>query len=82
VHTAYWTGSQWRFTEVTTTDNNYDYGEIWIDEAGNWNIIGSFIDGPQPWLTGGELGLWRRDLQPGLKNYVGPSYLTALGRKS
>lgn len=59
LHTAYWNGSSWVIQDVLTTDHNYDHGELWIDDDGNWNIIGAFLDGPQAWGTGGDIGIWQ-----------------------
>lgn len=58
VHTAYWKDGSWNINQVTTTDHNYDYGMLNVDSEGNWNILAPFIDGPQVWGTGGEIGMW------------------------
>ena len=58
LHTAYWTGSQWQIRDVTTTDHNYDHGELSVEPNGSWRITGPFINGPQPYGTGGEVGVW------------------------
>ena len=56
--TAYWTGEKWRINPVTTSNNNYDMGSLYIDEDGVWRIIGPTETGPQPYNTGGEIALW------------------------
>lgn len=58
VKTAHWSGSQWVVRDVTTTDHNYDHGSLYVEDDGTWRIIAPFIDGPQPWGTGGEMGMW------------------------
>ena len=59
VHTAHWTGVDWAINDVVTTDHNYDHGELYIEDDGSWCVIAPFIDGPQEYGTGGEVGLWR-----------------------
>jgi hypothetical protein len=58
LHTARWTGSEWLIRDVFTTDHNYDHGSLYLESDGAWRIIGTFIDGPQQYGTGGELGIW------------------------
>jgi hypothetical protein len=55
--TARWTGKEWVFRDVTTSDHNYDHGSLYI-ENGTWRILGATEPGPQPYGTGGELALW------------------------
>jgi hypothetical protein len=55
--TAYWTGDKWRIRPFTTSDHNYDYGSLLV-ENGEWRIIAPTDPGPQPWSTGGEMVLW------------------------
>lgn len=52
-----WTGEEWITTEITTSDHNYDMGSLYID-GDRWTIIGPTLQGPQPYHTGGEIGLW------------------------
>lgn len=54
---AHWTGRQWAFYTVTTSDHNYDMGSLYIDGA-VWRIIGPTQPGPQPGQTGGEMAVW------------------------
>ncbi|MFW6157514.1 MAG: BNR-4 repeat-containing protein, partial [Balneolaceae bacterium] len=46
-HTARWTGEEWEIEDITTSDNNYDHGSLYIDEDGTWRIIGPTDIGPQ-----------------------------------
>ena len=55
---AHWTGDEWLFHTVTTSDNNYDTGCIHIEDDGTWRIIGPTETGPQPYNPGGEMALW------------------------
>ena len=70
VHTAYWDGAQWLINDMLTTNSNYDHGELWIDAAGNWNVLGAFLDGPQVWGTGGQIGLWQSDDQGATWDFI------------
>jgi BNR repeat-containing family member len=54
---AHWTGAAWEIRPFTTSDHNYDYGSLSI-ENGEWRIIAPTEPGPQPWTTGGEMVLW------------------------
>jgi len=54
---AHWNGGQWRFQQITTSDNNYDMGSLYI-ENGIWRIIGPTETGPQSYNPGGEIALW------------------------
>jgi len=56
--TAQWTGLQWELHPVTTSDNNYDMGSLWIEADGTWNVIGPTETGPQPYNPGGEVAYW------------------------
>jgi BNR repeat-containing family member len=55
--TAHWTGDQWRIRPFTTSDHNYDYGSLYVEE-GLWRVIAPTVPGPQPWGAGGEMVLW------------------------
>ncbi len=52
-----WTGQEWVTNEITTSDHNYDMGSLYID-GDRWTLIGPALKGPQPYHTGGEVGLW------------------------
>jgi hypothetical protein len=58
LHTARWTGSQWEIRNAMLTDHNYDHGEMSIETDGTWRLTGPFINGPQAYATGGEIGIW------------------------
>ena len=55
---ARWTGSGWDFNDVTTSDNNYDFGELIFRDDGEWLVIGPTEKGPQPYNPGGEIAAW------------------------
>lgn len=55
---AYWTGKQWEIQPVTTSDNNYDMGSLFIDDDGSWRIVAPTETGPQPYNPGGEMAIW------------------------
>ena len=55
---AGWNGESWDFNDVTESDNNYDYGSIFMDQNGAWHIVGTPGIGPQAYNTGGEVSLW------------------------
>ncbi|MDR0610506.1 MAG: BNR-4 repeat-containing protein [Planctomycetaceae bacterium] len=57
-HTAYWTGKDWKINPVTDSDNNYDFGSIYVEENNVWRIIGTTETGPQAYNTGGEIAVW------------------------
>jgi hypothetical protein len=54
---ARWTGSQWLFSVVCTSDHNYDMGSLYIRPE-RWVIIGPTQPGPQIWQAGGEMAIW------------------------
>jgi len=60
-HTAAWDGREWRIGEITTSDNNYDMGSLYIGENGEWSVIAPTIDGPQAYNSGGEVALWESE---------------------
>lgn len=53
----HWTGEEWVTHEITMSDHNYDMGSLYID-GDRWTLIGPALPGPQPYYTGGEIGLW------------------------
>ncbi|EPR65563.1 BNR-4 repeat-containing protein [Cyclobacterium qasimii] len=57
--TARWDGSKWLINDVTTSDNNYDMGSLFIEEDGTWRLIAPTEVGPQPFNPGGEIALWK-----------------------
>jgi hypothetical protein len=56
--TARWTGSAWELRRVTTSDNNYDMGSLYLESDGAWRIVAPTETGPQPYNPGGEMVLW------------------------
>ncbi len=57
-HTARWTGQKWSIFPITTSDNNYDMGSLWMDPVDTWQVIAPSEVGPQPFNPGGEIVLW------------------------
>ena len=55
---ARWTGWKWSIHDVTTSDNNYDFGELWIVGPADWRLIAPTGTGPQPYNPGGEIAMW------------------------
>lgn len=55
---ARWTGKKWAINAITTSDNNYDMGSLWINEDGSLQIIAPTETGPQAYNPGGEIALW------------------------
>ena len=55
---AHWTGSTWKLSAITTSDNNYDMGELWLLADDDWRVIGPTEKGPQPYNPGGEVAMW------------------------
>ncbi len=64
--TARWTGEKWVYSAVTTSDNNYDFGELWMIAPDDWRIIGPTETGPQPYNPGGEVAMWASHDQGGI----------------
>jgi hypothetical protein len=54
---AAWTGSAWRFTEVTRANHNYSTGSLYLSDDA-WRIFGPTEKGPQPVGSGGEVAIW------------------------
>lgn len=56
---AHGVGGSWAFKDVTTSENNFDMGELHLDEEqGVWRLIAPTEPGPRRWMTGGEVVLW------------------------
>ena len=55
---ARWTGEVWKFSSITTSDNNYDFGELWMMADDDWRVIAPTEPGPQPYNPGGEVAMW------------------------
>jgi hypothetical protein len=56
--TARWTGERWDIRPVTTSDNNYDMGSLYLEQGGVWRIIAPTEPGPQRYNPGGEMAMW------------------------
>ncbi|MCA9124103.1 MAG: BNR-4 repeat-containing protein [Planctomycetaceae bacterium] len=56
---ARWSGTGWSIHPVTTSDNNYDMGELCIESPEDWRIVGPTETGPQPYNPGGEVAMWQ-----------------------
>lgn len=57
-HTVHWTGSQWQRRDLTTSDNNYDHGSLYVEAGGTWRVIAPTDNGPQLGNPGGEIVIW------------------------
>jgi hypothetical protein len=55
--TARWTGDSWQRHPFTTSDHNYDFGSLYVED-GLWRIIAATEPGPQPFGAGGEIAMW------------------------
>ena len=55
---ARWDNKKWNYSTVTTSDNNYDFGELWINSPDDWRVIGPTEKGPQEYNPGGEVAMW------------------------
>lgn len=58
LYTAHLTGEGWEISPVTSTDNNYDMGSLYIENDATWRIIVPSDPGPQPYNTGGAMVMW------------------------
>lgn len=57
-NTAQWDGRKWDIRPVTISDNNYDFGSLYIEPDGLWRIIAPTDPGPVVSATGGEVVMW------------------------
>jgi hypothetical protein len=48
----------WNQNKVTTSDNNYDMGSLYIESDSIWRIIAPTGPGPQEYNPGGEIEMW------------------------
>jgi rhamnogalacturonyl hydrolase YesR len=48
----------WYNQIITSSDNNYDMGSIYIETAKKISVIGPTLQGPQSYNTGGEIAVW------------------------
>lgn len=54
----HWTGGQWVRRPITTSNNNYDHGSLYLEPDGTWRVIAPTETGPQPYNPGGEMVMW------------------------
>ena len=52
-----WTGRKWKFSDITTSDNNYDMGSIYLGKT-QWRLVAPTEPGPQAYNPGGEMCMW------------------------
>lgn len=55
---AHHVDGEWEIKEAFTSDHNYDFGSLYVEEDGTWRIITPSADGPQAWGTGGDMVNW------------------------
>ena len=55
---AHWEGEKWDINSITTSDNNYDTGSLYIEPEGIWRVIAPTETGPQIYNPGGEVAIW------------------------
>ncbi|MBL7219917.1 MAG: BNR-4 repeat-containing protein [Phycisphaerae bacterium] len=55
---ARWGGKRWDIRAITTSDNNYDMGSLYVEPGGALRIIAPTRTGPQPFNPGGEVAMW------------------------
>ncbi len=48
----------WIKNKITTSDNNYDMGSLYIAPDGQWRLIAPTQTGPQAYNPGGEVEMW------------------------
>lgn len=51
----------WQQKKVTTSDNNYDTGSIYINSNKSWTVIAPTETGQQPYNPGGEIAIWKSE---------------------
>jgi hypothetical protein len=51
-------GNAWKTSPITTSDHNYDFGQLYLESETLWRLIAPTDPGPQPWMTGGEIVSW------------------------
>jgi len=56
--TAHWTGRKWEIRSITTSDNNYDMGSLYVQPDGTWLLVAPTEPGPQRFNPGGEMAVW------------------------
>jgi len=56
--TCAWNGEKWEIRKLTESDNNYDFGSLYVEKDGTWRVVATDGSGPQEFNTGGEVSLW------------------------
>ncbi len=51
---ARYNGKTWDYSDLASSDNNYDFGSIYVDGE-TIRVVGTTIPGPQKYNTGGEV---------------------------
>ena len=75
-----WDGANWKDQAVTTSDSNYDLGELWLEKPDQWWLIAPTEVGPQPFNPGGEVAVWQSKDQGQTWNIK--KWLTLASRKN
>ena len=58
--TASFDGNAWCLRDTgIRSDSNYDFGELYVESAADWRLLGATERGPQPYNPGGEIVSWR-----------------------
>lgn len=50
--------NKWEHSIVTTSDNNYDMGSVYMESPTDIKIIAPTLQGPQQYNPGGEVAVW------------------------
>jgi hypothetical protein len=58
---ARWSGDTWHLSDITTSDHNYDFGALYLDDPAAWQLIAPTDPGAQPYGTGGQMVVWTSD---------------------
>ena len=57
-HLARWNGKTWDRHHITSSDNNYDMGSLYLESNGDLTLIAPTSVGPQAGNPGGEVIMW------------------------
>ncbi len=55
---ARWSGEAWSVHDITTSDNNYDMGSLFVESKQVLRVIAPTEAGPQAGNPGGEIAMW------------------------
>ena len=55
---ARWSDLKWEHFTITTSDNNYDMGSLYVESDGTLRLIAPTAVGPQAGNPGGEVVMW------------------------